>query len=769
MSATAGRWTNATGTVGSSSATPGNVFVIHATLLNTGEVLWFSGHAELVNYPTELWVWDPTQPVSSATNIAFPPGVDIFCCHHAVLEDGRVITAGGAAAHPNHGTGITDICTFDPTTRTLQKIGDMREARWYGTLVTLPDGRLVIFSGRREQRPGAGAGQPNGIAETVELFNPPFTGNPAGGSPYQTQALAASTNKLFPTYPGMHLVKGGKIFYTGTNWRYEQIFSSNASTPINTFSFNVTGAPSTWSWTDTGTHPNVELREEGTSVLLPPAQDGKILLVGGGQANGQSDSFVGLVTGSDARSAEILNTQGAVSWTSVGQMNHPRINVSPVILPDATVLIVGGHDSHKWAPSTAPNASPPHHPGQTTPNFNGRSTFARQAEIFDPATNTFTAVASMVDPRTYHSACLLLPDGRVVCAGGVNPDNIEPLPSPPNPPGTIIVENQKTFEFYEPPYFFKGPRPTIANVWQGRRTTDHVRYGDQFEIESPEFNSIVKVAFTRPGSMTHHTDTEQRYVALEILAKGSGRVRVSVTNDATVAPPGFYMLWIIDDQNRPCERAVFLRLSRRRVRPRVTRCDFPRTEVETLIAAGSPALYENAFDIVLEGYRPDELGITTPTPTPVELGAMAPTVSFRREDDSVVPGIVTTVQSLTVEEDSLPVGEQQNFTFSYNLEFNGLDAFGGVTPNQSQQIILQANRGSIFGEEFINLVEDVPRYTMTLRRTTGDRFVSIKVCEVVDGCEIQAETDTTVFVRGIAQGFLRAEMAEGSDEINVVS
>ena len=139
---TDGRWTGV-------QATPGNVFVIHATLMRTGEVLWFSGHAENNHYPTESWVWDPTQPVSTAARQPFPTGVDLFCGHHANLDDGRVITVGGALSSP-HGRGIRDVCVFDPVARTWTKIGDMQHGRWYPTLVTLPDGRLVVFSGHTE-------------------------------------------------------------------------------------------------------------------------------------------------------------------------------------------------------------------------------------------------------------------------------------------------------------------------------------------------------------------------------------------------------------------------------------------------------------------------------------------------------------------------------------------------------------------------------------------------------------------------------------------
>lgn len=113
---TEGQWVGLTQTPGDSLVAGDGVgvFVIHATLLRSGSVLWFSGHTEGNHYLAESYVWDPTTPTSSAVSQAFPAGTDIFCCHQATLEDGRVITVGGAMTAPHHGAGIKAICIFDP-------------------------------------------------------------------------------------------------------------------------------------------------------------------------------------------------------------------------------------------------------------------------------------------------------------------------------------------------------------------------------------------------------------------------------------------------------------------------------------------------------------------------------------------------------------------------------------------------------------------------------------------------------------------------------
>jgi hypothetical protein len=265
---------------------------------------------------------------------------------------------------------------------------------------------------------------------------------------------------------------------------------------------------------------------------------------------------------STPKSAEILDTKKSPPvWSAApgSPMSRGRTNGHCVLLPDETVLIVGGHDGYKWQPSPA-----------TEPSL--------EAEIFTPGKG-FKLAAKMDSSRMYHSIALLLPDGRVLVAGGADPNSNEPKLNYPSgwagpaysDPGNTnpafrsdIPFNRKSFAFYEPPYCFnadgtKASRPVIAGVRRGGASTQRVKYGQVFTVITPQAASITKVSFMRPGAPTHHTDTEQRCVRLN-FTKGTGQLTVTAISDAKVAPPGFYMLWIVDDKGRPCKDAKFIHL-----------------------------------------------------------------------------------------------------------------------------------------------------------------------------------------------------------------
>ena len=463
------------------------LFVIHAALLHTGKVLCFSGHAERLMYAPVCYVFDPENPSTPMQAIDFPPGADMFCCGLVQLRDGKILAVGGSQhdlvcqmsaanfgqsdpvdraictiidaalpgltpaqrletlSHQDAHTftvyrgsrGSKTIAYFTPEAsgrggrwtkaRVSGKDLELAEGRWYPTTVALSDGRVAVFSGRREMTNAATS--PGFIAETVEIVDPRASRWTVSTVAIKDSAGNPAPDLPLPTYPGMHLAADGKIFHTFTSWGQE------IDSPSTTVSFSLTGSTANGTWTAvTGQAPSQPRREEGMSVLLPPAQDARILVVGGAFAQNRQAPPRGLLhhttpagqngianfgrisNTSDPMAAEVLTTSSG-SWTNAGTMAFGRVNGHCVLLPDSTVFLCGGHDNYKWRPLPT---TPPGAIRGTTPSMT--------SEIFTPGsssgTGTFRTADSMIhppllppDPRMYHSVALLLPDGSVFTAG----------------------------------------------------------------------------------------------------------------------------------------------------------------------------------------------------------------------------------------------------------------------------------------------------------------------------------------------------------------
>jgi hypothetical protein len=248
----------------------------------------------------------------------------------------------------------------------------------------------------------------------------------------------------------------------------------------------------TWTTVD----PNVK---DGHSAAM--YEPGKILKTGTAADSGES--------GPAAATAYVLDaTQPSPAWRQVAPMAFPRAFHNTTLLPDGNVLVTGG--------------------GRTLDGYDvGNSVF--DAELWSPITETWQTLSRAAIPRLYHSTALLLPDARVLVAGSGND-------------GPAV--DQTRAEIFSPPYLFRGARPTITDV------PATAQYGTTIELVTPEFSSIARISLIRPGAVTHSFDEDQRMVSLT-FTKAPGGLKVEMPANANLAPPGYYMLFIVNTAGVP--------------------------------------------------------------------------------------------------------------------------------------------------------------------------------------------------------------------------
>jgi hypothetical protein len=226
--------------------------------------------------------------------------------------------------------------------------------------------------------------------------------------------------------------------------------------------------------------------------LRPPAYKPQALIAGG-------DSL------STVQTAEMIDLSAPIpAWTALPNLNQARTDqVNTVLLPDGRVFLAGGIF------------------GAGGP-----------AEIFDPQKpgDGWMMCAEMKYSRGYHSAAILLADGSVLMGG----DLARQWKSGEMTPN----------ERYYPSYYFMA-RPVITNA------PPSVAHNASFTIDTPSPSSVAEVVLLRPGAVTHGFNMSQRFVECVITGTGATSLQVKAPADGNIAPPGYYLLFIVDGSRVP--------------------------------------------------------------------------------------------------------------------------------------------------------------------------------------------------------------------------
>lgn len=326
-----------------------------------------------------------------------------------LLPDGRVLIAGGYAdawnplPYPLNGHAVTDTAEiYDPSTGLFTATGNMTSARAYHTATLLPDGRVLIASGR-------GGGRSDDNLSSAELYNPSTGVFNATGSMATPSAHDVNTATLLPD--GRVLITGAPAV-SGGPFRAE-IFdpATSAFTPAADSTQPPSFATATLlpgGQVLLASAFSSELYDPAAAAFSPTGRQNAFCLTAALLANGT----VLTAGGNDdpgPNAGAFLYDPSAATFTATGNMTGPRANLTITALPDGRALITGGST---WTGFVAPA-------GQ---QFMTYSCCLASAELYDPSARQFTATGGMTARRAGHTATLLL-SGEILIVGGGSGDN----------------------------------------------------------------------------------------------------------------------------------------------------------------------------------------------------------------------------------------------------------------------------------------------------------------------------------------------------------
>jgi hypothetical protein len=504
-----GRWIQVGGD------TAAGILAVHAALLHTGKIVYFGGdqHTGSLNASgdvdhTRLFDCE-THAITPVTGL--PDNVDLFCAGHAQLADGRILAAGGTrkwgggGIHPpGHFIGIRDAYLFDPSdeqwhvtgklvTQRANEVGpgldiEKTGGKWYPTLVTLPDGRVLAVSGHPE------VDDSRHNNNSLELYDPSTGAWSIVGSADYSNIDTVDARRY--EYPRLHVLPDGAVISMSpmANRRLEKWHPYTDATD----------------WDDVIAPPPEAIydnwfAQDTTSIMLPLSYSdeyrARIMQVGG--------SMPYILDTDNVAAGWIPVPRAMFDHPSPGDMNPVRENADSIILPTGEVFIEGG-----------------------LKNGSNDATGVRAPETYNPVSGTWRVLPASPIVRGYHSTALLMPSGAVWVAGS----NFNASPG--------LANRELRIEIFEP-WYFCGRRPTITDA------APKACHGDKLEIRTPDAADIKSVVVVRCGTVTHNFNSDQRHITLEFTREKGDVILAEVPPEPNVVIVGYYLLFVIDSTGRP--------------------------------------------------------------------------------------------------------------------------------------------------------------------------------------------------------------------------
>ena len=408
----------------------------------------------------------------------------------------------------------------------------------------------------------------------------------------------------------------------------------------------------TQSWSIVGPSPV----PDGTTAMYLP---GKIIATGGGDPVRNTAAIIDL-------------NEPSPTWQLTSPMAYPRTQHNLVLLPTGKVLAVGGTNQASLTTTTG---------------------YILQAEMWDPNSQAWSTMAAMTDPRMYHSTAVLLPDGTVLSAGG----------------GRVAPANDYlSAQIYYPPYLFQGPRPTITSA------PASTSYGASMNIQTPDAASIASVAFIRMGSVTHTFNTDQRYIPLSFTA-GADSLTVQSPSNGNIAPPGYYMLFIVNSSGIPSVASI-LQLGGPNPVPTATvpstATPFPSTTA-TPTTGPSPVPSSTPTNTPVSAPTSTPTSAPTSTPTPATSSAFPSTTvldNFNRANGAIGGNWSGVSGGYNITSNQLHVGTGGDIYWNPTIFGSNQEAYytlASIDPNGSEiDLLLKAQNPNYIGNGVLEVSYD---------------------------------------------------------------
>lgn len=436
------------------------VRAIHVSLTKSGKVLVTAGSGNDPNHfaaGTFLsFVWDIA--ANTMTSVATPK--DLFCSGHLHLPDGRLLFFGGTTSYPNATQGFLGskiAYTFDDTANKYVALPPMEVARWYPSGPADAQGNPVIVSG---------ADETGELTDVNERYN------------VTTNTWQRVGTQAFPLYPQIMLAADGRLFYSGVH-----VFGSLGIEPG-------LWQPDTNDMQEVGNLVDLDCRDQGAGLFMYPAQDQKVMVIGGGCSSGTTEATA------------IVDLKAVTPAYAPGpSLPFAAMHICGLNLPDGSIFASGGGD-HNTRP-------------------------VLRAALLRPGASAWEEVASPKVSRMYHSTCILSPDGAVLTFG-------------------TDVGDETRIERYEPWYMAK-PRPAITG------DIAPFALGGTYDVSYTSANGAREAMLVRPSSVTHSSDPNQRAVKVPVTPAAAGQLSLKIDDNPALLPPGHYMLFLVDESGVPSE------------------------------------------------------------------------------------------------------------------------------------------------------------------------------------------------------------------------